>query len=127
DVGSAERSDDARRRVLSAGDALEGGSGRAAVPPRVLDRYAVANATFVLVAVPHSGPRRAERARQIQSASRGRSAAAKGISRASPWLALPCPSLVQHVAAPCGARHLSRPPTAVRRFLASNRSVVLPA
>ena len=53
---------------------------------RHLDRYAVPNATSVLVADPHSGPRRAERARQMQSTSQGRGPAANGMSRTSAWL-----------------------------------------
>src|SRR5688500_11307084 len=55
---------------------------------RRLDRYAVPNANLVLVAAPHSGPRRAKRAKQIQSTSQERAAAANRISRASPWLVL---------------------------------------
>jgi hypothetical protein len=51
-----------------------------------LDRYAVPHADSVLVATPHSGPSRAERAKQVQSTSQGRGTAVNGIPRASPWL-----------------------------------------
>ena len=44
------------------------------------------NAKFVLVAGPHSGPRRAERAKKILRTSQGRSSVGIGTSRASPWL-----------------------------------------
>jgi hypothetical protein len=64
---------------------------------RRLDRYAVPNTNLALVAAPHSGPRRAKRAKQIQSTSR-RGAAANGISRASSWLVLLMMLLVTPVA-----------------------------
>ena len=48
-----------------------------------LDRYAAQNVNFVPVVSPHSGPRRAERAKEIETTSRG----APGISRGgAPWL-----------------------------------------
>src|SRR5918995_871014 len=53
-----------------------------------LDRYAASTANSVLGADPHSGPRRAERAKQTQSTSQGRGSTRIGISRASPWLVL---------------------------------------
>jgi mannose-6-phosphate isomerase-like protein (cupin superfamily) len=53
-----------------------------------VDRYAAPNATSVLVASPHSGPRRAQRARQILPAGQGRGSAGIRISKASTWLAL---------------------------------------
>ena len=51
-----------------------------------LDRYAASNANSVLVAGPHSGPRRAKRAKQALATSRGRGFGGFGISRGSPWL-----------------------------------------
>jgi len=54
-----------------------------------LDRYAAQNVNFVPVVSPHSGPRRAERAKEIQATSRG----APGISRGgAPWLVKPIAS-----------------------------------
>ena len=53
---------------------------------KTLVRYAAANANFVLVAGPHSGPGRAERAKHILPTSQGRTVARIGTSRVSPWL-----------------------------------------
>ena len=53
---------------------------------RRLDRYATRNADFVLVAPPHSGPRRAQRAKErLENQPRD----SAGISRGgAPWLVL---------------------------------------
>ena len=53
-----------------------------------LDRYAASNANSVLVADPHGGPRRAERAKQTQSTSQGEALEALGYQgRALGWFA----------------------------------------
>ena len=53
---------------------------------RSLDRYAAPNANSVLAAGPHSGPRRAERAKQTLATSQRQGFRSTGISRASRWL-----------------------------------------
>ncbi len=76
-----------------------------------LDRYAALNENFVLIAGPHSGPRRAERAKQALPTSQGRGPV--GISRASPWLVFnrsqPFPRLARRVH--CGTLQDDMPST----------------
>ena len=59
-----------------------------------LDRYAASNEDSLLVADPHSGPRRAERAKQTQSTSQGLGPKGIGMLRVSPWLVLVCAGCV---------------------------------
>ena len=92
-----------------------------------LDRYTAPSANSVLVAGPHSGPGRAERAKQRLSTSQGRNPTHIGTSRASPWLARWCGAGVLALLLPVTAHaHVSITPRASTHGATERYTVRIP-